>query len=323
MALIHDPNSNCACPLRAYHLFGRAAERVDTPIETALASRVHAAMGWVDGQWFVRDLSSNGTWLNGRKLRKNNTQVVAAGDHLCFGDPQGDEWRLLDAAPPQSLLIDTADPDAVIVLEDYTFIPDEHAPSAVAVFSPMGGSWSLQDVAERNPSAEQHLNHGRVVACAGRAWRVFLAESESATYRIDATAQGLGRYEFVFRMSLDEENTVLELHCDDELIDLGDRTHHYLLAHLARRRAADAADGLDEASQGWIDTEQLCRDLGLDLSHANIQIFRARKQLATAAATALDAEALVERGKGRVRFGGRRLKIYKGESLDFALPGAG
>ncbi len=322
MALIHDPTANRARPLRAYHLFGRAAEKVDSPVALPAASRVHAAMGWVDGQWFVRDMSSNGTWLNGEKLPKNHTVIVKEGDTLCFGDPQGDAWRLLDASEPQSLLIDTGDPDAAIVLEDYTFIPDELEPAAVAVFSPTGGSWSLQDVNEQNPAAERHLGHDTIVDCAGRSWQVFLAESESATYKLDTPEQGLAHYEFVFRLSLDEENTLLEVHTDGATIDLGDRSHHYLLAHLARKRATDAADGLDDASQGWIDTEQLCRDLGLELSHANIQIFRARKQLAKAVAAPLDPEALVERGKGRVRFGGKRLKVFKGESLSCALPRA-
>ena len=323
MALIHDPTLNRARPLRAYHLFGRAAEKVDSPVDVPMASRVHAAMGWVDGQWFVRDMSSNGTWLNGEKLRKNHTEIVNEGDRLCFGDPQGDEWRMLDLAEPQSLLIDTENPDSEIVLEEYTFIPDEREPSAVAVFSPAGGNWTLQDVAEQNPGADQHLGHGNIIDCAGRSWQVFLAESESATYKIDSAEQGLSQYEFVFRMSLDEENTLLEVHTDGDTIDLGDRTHHYLLAHLARKRAADAAEGLDDASQGWIDTEQLCRDLGLELSHANIQIFRARKQFAKAVSAPLDPDALVERGKGRVRFGGKRLKVYKGESLGFSLPAEG
>ena len=320
MALIHDPTVNDARPLRAYHLFGRAAEKVDSTVEAPMASRVHAAIGWTDGQWFVRDMSSNGTWLNGEKLPKNHTVIVKQGDKLCFGDPQGNTWELLDLSHPQSLLIDTENPDSTIVLEDYTFIPDEGEPSAVAVYSPTGGSWSLQDVNVNNPNSGEHLGHGNVVDCAGRSWQVFLADSESATYTIDAPQQGLAQYEFVFRLSLDEENTLMEVHTDGDMIDLGDRTHHYLLAHLARKRATDAADGLDEASQGWIDTEQLCRDLGLELSHANIQIFRARKQLAKAVTSPLEPDALIERGKGRLRFGGKRLKVFKGESLNAALP---
>ncbi len=322
MALIHDPTVNQPRPLRAYHLFGRAAEKVDSPVEAPMASRVHAAMGWTDGHWFVRDMSSNGTWLNGEKLSKNHTVVVKEGDKLCFGDPKGNVWEILDLSDPQSLLIDTENPDHTIVLEDYTFIPDEREPSAVAVFSPIGGSWSLQDVNAKYPNAGEHLGHGNIVECAGRNWHVFLTESESATYTIDAQEQGLDHYEFVFRLSLDEENTLMEVHAGGDTIDLGDRTHHYLLAHLARKRATDAVDGLDVASQGWIDTEQLCRDLGLELSHVNIQIFRARKQLAKAVNTPLDPDALVERGKGRLRFGGRRLKVFKGETLDAALPPA-
>ncbi|MEM7294897.1 MAG: FHA domain-containing protein, partial [Pseudomonadota bacterium] len=60
--------------------------------------------------------------------------------------------------------------------------------------------------------------------------------------------------------------------------------------------------------------------LGADMTHINIMIFRARKQLAHALVGKVDSDFLVERGRGRVRFGFPRFKIYKGEELTYHLP---
>ncbi|MEO1077075.1 MAG: hypothetical protein AAFX41_14100, partial [Bacteroidota bacterium] len=51
-----------------------------------------------------------------------------------------------------------------------------------------------------------------------------------------------------------------------------------------------------------------------------IMIFRARKQIAQAMAGQVNSEFLVERGRGRVRCGFPRFKIYKGEELTYRLP---
>ncbi len=58
----------------------------------------------------------------------------------------------------------------------------------------------------------------------------------------------------------------------------------------------------------------------MDMPHINIMIFRARKQIAESMDDSFDSELLVERGKGRMRFGGSQFQIFKGEKLAFALP---
>src|SRR5690606_17683908 len=125
----------------------------------------------------------------------------------------------------------------------------------------------------------------------------------------------LNEFEFIFDLSLDEENTELRLKNEELTVNLGERSHHYLLLHLARTRAMEAKDGLDLKSQGWVNTEQLSRDLGVEMSHINILIYRARQQLAQQVQTTLDLDGLVERGRGRVRFGCSRFRIYKGQKL--------
>jgi len=128
-------------------------------------------------------------------------------------------------------------------------------------------------------------------------------------------------FEFVFSLSMDEESTQLELMHLQTVIDLGVRTHHYLLTHLARQRARDHQEGLDQKSQGWLYSEQLAAELGLDVTHMNIQIFRARKQLSDMLHGITGQQLLLERRAGKIRFGSNRFKVYKGNHLLTAMCG--
>jgi len=151
-------------------------------------------------------------------------------------------------------------------------------------------------------------------------WTVFLAETADATELHPEGDAQLSEFEFVFDLSLDEENTELRLLGKDQILDLGERSHHYLLLHLARWRAVEAARGLDQKSQGWIQSDQLTRDIGVEMPHINILIYRAKQQLAQYVDHSMDLNELVERGRGRMRFGCPRFKIYKGQSLTHMLP---
>jgi hypothetical protein len=85
---------------------------------------------------------------------------------------------------------------------------------------------------------------------------------------------------FIFSLSQDEESTDLRLQSKTLCIDFEIRSHHYLTALLARYRNQDNQNRIDEHLQGWVSIEKLTTDLGLTESHVNIQIHRARKQLA-------------------------------------------
>jgi hypothetical protein len=50
-------------------------------------SRVHAAIEIRDEAVFLTDLgSTNGTFLNARRLSPNETRIVCSGDEVCFGN---------------------------------------------------------------------------------------------------------------------------------------------------------------------------------------------------------------------------------------------
>ncbi|RZT04562.1 hypothetical protein EV582_5453 [Duganella sp. BK701] len=120
-----------------------------------------------------------------------------------------------------------------------------------------------------------------------------------------------------FTVSLNEEHTFLRVAWDDDgEIDLGERVHHYSLLTLARRRLSDFRRGLDPSSQGWTDAAQLSRMLGLDPAHLNIQLHRARAQLARALPDGVRLPDLVERRRGELRLGALPFRIVRGSQLE-------
>lgn len=119
-----------------------------------------------------------------------------------------------------------------------------------------------------------------------------------------------------FAVSLDEEHVTLSIWDGRRSLYLGERTHHYSLLSLARQRLRDAERGLDPSSQGWLDTDQLSHSLGLDASHLNIHIFRARHQFKQALSLQAALPEVIERRRCGLRFGALRFKIVRGSTLE-------
>jgi len=320
MAQIRDTQSERTYLLRAHHTLGRDTERSDTVISSPITSRIHIAIQWDGERWNARDLSKNGTWLGKHRLVANESTPLSVGDELHLGAPEMPPIVLVDDSPPQSTLVGL-DGTPSLELASFVFLPDQNAPEAVVIYSFHRRAWMLHPMEQDSPQhLEQVLHHGDQISYGGHRWQMFLAETQQMTEINAAPQSRIEDIEFVFHMSQDEENTALQLHLDHQKLDLGERSHHYLLLHLARLRASQAAEGFDSYTQGWIDNEQLKRDLGLEMPHINIMIFRARKQIVESLTTTLDSETLVERSKGRVRFGGTRFRIYKGAQQIFSMP---
>ena len=116
-----------------------------------------------------------------------------------------------------------------------------------------------------------------------------------------------------FQVSANEEHCSLTISgAFGPALDLGERVHHYALLTLARRRLQDAGDGFADAAQGWTGAAQLATMLGIDPSHLNIQLYRARAQLAKALGKGPRVPELVERRRGELRLAGVAFDIVRG-----------
>mgnify|MGYP000035111837 FL=1 len=320
MAQIRDTENQTIIPLRSHHTFGRSGDRTDTLVSSPITSRIHLALEWDGQRWNARDLSKNGTWLGTTRLLANENTPLQAGDMLHLGSPDMPPLELIDDSAPFSALLGAGHAPS-LTLQSFVFLPDQQTPEAVVSYSYQQRSWVVRSM-DQDTSAQSSdiLHHGDRLSYADMEWQVFLAETQQSTEISQTPENSIEDIEFVFDLSQDEENTALHLKLTDRELSLGERSHHYLLLHLARQRAMEAANGFDGKSQGWIDNDQVKKDLGMDMPHINIMIFRARKQIAESMDDSFDSELLVERGKGRMRFGGSQFQIFKGEKLAFALP---
>jgi hypothetical protein len=101
-----------------------------------------------------------------------------------------------------------------------------------------------------------------------------------------------------FAVSYDEEYVRLRVAGLGISLDLGARSRNYLLLTLARRRLAEAADGLPDTACGWVDQDELAHDPTMNGPQLNVDVFRIRKQFE--ALGVADAANIVERRR-RVR----------------------
>lgn len=320
MAYLLDVAAGTYFPLAPHHTFGRLATSVDTAINKPYISKLHAAIEWNGDQWRIKNLGLNGTWINGTSLIQGDTRDLAIGDEIHFAEQTDPGFRVINLAPPADMLWPlTASPQQVepIYLSRYHLLPNNDQPELAIYYHEPTLQWYQEALHQQSEHQAPELNDGDLVQFGNTHWQFVRAQIYGPTEA--KKSHHINDYEFIFTMSLDEETTQLKLQ-HQQTLDLAVRTHHYLLLQLARHRADDAKRGLDNKSQGWVYADQLAAELGVDSTHMNIQIFRARKQLADSLPDAQDQQCLLERRGGKIRFGCEKFKIYKGETLTLASP---
>jgi hypothetical protein len=324
MAYIFDIATHSYIALAPHHTFGRLANSVDTQIDKPYISKLHAAIEWNGKDWRIKNLGLNGTWLNNNNLPANDSFALRVNDEFHLAELTDSGFKVLDLTPPADMLWPLAIPSGTlphpIYLTRYHLLPDGNTPELAIYFDEQSQQWHLEMLNAQHEHHSRELKNGDLIQLGDRQWKLTRAQiygpTEAHTYPI----QQLSDMEFLFNLSLDEESTQLELVSSQQKVDLAVRNHHYLLAHLARLRAADAARGLDNKSQGWIYTDQLANELGLDATHMNIYIFRLRKQISDSLPAILGMQYLLERRGGKIRFGCEKFKIYKGAALTLESP---
>jgi len=324
MAYIFDITTQAFIALAPHHTFGRLANTVDTHIDKPYVSKLHAAIEWSGKEWRIKNLGLNGTWVNGVNLSANESAVLNINDELHFAEVTDPGFVVKDLSPPADMLWPLEIPSDTkpqpIYLSRYHLLPDAVSPELAVYFDEESQQWHLETLTAQDEHHMHPLNNGDLVQLGNQHWQLVRAQVYGPTEAHAFRMQQLNDMEFIFNLSLDEESTQLELVNGQQKVDLAVRNHHYLLAQLARHRAADAARGLDNKSRGWIYTDKLASELGLDTTHMNIYIFRLRKQIADSVPAVLGLQSLLERRGGKIRFGCEKFKIYKGAALTTESP---
>jgi len=241
-------------------------------LEASFVSAEHASVRWDGDRWVVRDLGSrNGTWLDGAAITVGDPQPLRVGSELSFGAPDH-TWLLDDASPPTPWA--EAAGRVVRGSLDLLALPDADAPEQVA-YRLADGSWAMEVDGAVRPV--RHLDR---VEVGGVEYTLHLPVYVAPTTDAPRAARTASDLALTFRVSRDEEHVEVEGRLGERVLDLGARTHHYLMLVLARRRLEERDAGEDDAAAGWVHALELCEMLKLDDSAVNLQVFRARKQLA-------------------------------------------
>ncbi len=305
MAVLRAVDDSRTIPLPALCTIGRA-RACDLVLADKSVSGQHAAIEWSGSEWEVRDLgSSNGTYLEGKKLVSGARTAVAAGMRLRFGQG-GPLFTVVEAAAPQLMARDLASGEHRIADGGYLVLPEANSPEC-SIYQDMQGAWIVERRGETGT-----IDDRAVVATAGdRLWRVHLPTSWSGTFK-DSEQQAvllLAHLRLCFRFTRDEEHVELCAWAGERRMDLQARAHHYLLLVLARARLVDVGAGVAEPEQGWVRQDELVKMLRMDDNHLNISIHRARTQLGQVGV--VDAAGLVQRRSGtrQLRIGVARLEL--------------
>lgn len=303
--------------LKSFHRFGRLIYSVDTRLDYPEISRIHAVIEWIDEQWVIRDLSKNGLWLNGDRVLYNKDIKLNLDDNISFSSVNNLIFNVVDLSPPKDLLLptdeDLLNDENVIYLEKYHFFPCEHAPESVIYFDSSKSSWCFEDTLNQDNFA---IGDGQKIKISDKYWRLYQTESALQDNTVDISTSKENQLEFIFSLSLDEEQTELKIKDMNNTFDFDVRSHHYLTLLLARYKLKHCAQDFAEEVTGWVPVKQLSKDLGLCESHINIQIHRARKQFVELLNNKSLAETLIERKRGKVRFGGKHFTIVKGNQIE-------
>jgi len=244
---------------------------------------------WSGQGWEVKDLGSrNGTFVDGARLAPGEGQAARRGSRIAFGKLD-EEWELVDESPPRVMAIPADGGEPVLMEGELLALPSADDPR-VTICRSAAGLW----VTEQADGAVAPIGNLEIVDIGGRMWRFSCPEEICATtFGFSSTELRVRQLHLSFSVSRDEEHVQLLVTCGQRTLDLGTRARNYLLLTLARRRVADAKEGLPEASCGWIYQDDLSHDPSMAPPQLNLDVFRVRKQFA--AAGVVDAVNVIER----------------------------
>ncbi|MEM1415729.1 MAG: FHA domain-containing protein [Myxococcota bacterium] len=320
MGVLHELGGDRRRTIGTRFLIGRSQGCTLQLIDEHVSAE-HASVYFRDSRWWVRDLgSTNGTFLDGRLLERGKVTQLTLGAELAFGGASdAPRWRLVDDArpAPRARPLVNAEPasdaapdvDMVTGSEDLLVLPDDEIP--LVIVTGLDGAW----VAERSADGETFdVDDHDEIDVEGVRWVLELPPparraSASTVEDRDRIARSIEALCLEIRHSKDEEFVEVTAEVGLERSTLPARAFHYLLLVLARARISDQERGLSQEEQGWVYADRLTEELNISRAKLNVDIFRARKQIADL--RVLGAARIVERRPQtqQLRLGVKELRV--------------
>ncbi|MRG93557.1 FHA domain-containing protein [Polyangium spumosum] len=302
MGTLKNESTQAYVSLGVRCLIGRHSA-CDVRVDERRVSAEHASLHWTGGRWELRDLGSrNGTWLGGHRLSPGERVPLAEGMAFSLGGA-GATFVLCEGSPPGAAARHHASGARRAASGGMLLLPDEELP-LVSVFEDGEGNWVTEIGDDVQPVEDQ-----QVLTIAGEPWTLELPPLDGATWQSDIRSPALENIHLRLAVSQNEEQVAATVVMGGREAELPARTHHYLLVTLARAWLED--HDAPAAKRGWLGRDALCRMLATDMNKVNVDIHRARKQLAVLGVQ--NAAGLVERraSTGEIRIGVRSVEVVR------------
>jgi hypothetical protein len=287
--------------LSAEHVVGRLP-LCHLSLDASFISTAHALLRWNGEFWELRDLGSrNGTYLDQQRVAMGSTVRVSAGTDIVFGEPS-ETWRLVDDRAPSPAAVPVDGGAPILMVSGTISVPSAGEPLATIYAEDAGWILEMDDL--RAP-----IQPGEVFSVAERAWRFDCPSGAAQTRSSEQGSKKLDDVVLMFGVSRNEEHVSLKVRTGYGEKDLGERGGFYLALVLCEHRLKERDRGVSEP--GWLEVEQLLKMIPdyTSPAHVNVEICRLRQLFHDAGFQ--DAPGIVERRRGRLRFGTDRAEIRR------------
>lgn len=302
MGTLEWKTMNTRVPLRKRCMLGRGATS-DVRVDSPKVSAEHASLHWLDGSWELRDLGSrNGTFLGGRRLAAGERALLEVGATFSLSRSAA-VFELIDASPPSAAAQHRESGTWHVASGGLLALPSADRPEVI-VFSASDGTWYIEMEQQTRPAVD-----AEVITIGGDSFSLEVPAPGNATLLSGTLLPPLESIRLRFEVTPDEEEVDLIAFVEGKPHKIPPRRYHYLLVTLARAWLAE--EGVAPSVRGWVDREELCKKLAMDVTKLNVEIYRARKQFA--ALSVQGAAGLVERRPGthEIRIGVSHVEVVR------------
>lgn len=266
-------NRQVSTRLHPEHLIGRGAQ-CNLRLDPAFVSTQHALIRWNGNAWELVDRGSrNGTFLNDVVIAAGTSHPLEVGSLIAFGHSD-ETWEVVDTSAPEVCVFSLDAGVELIATDNVIGVPSDEDP-ACTVFRDVDGRWKL----EYPDGPVSAIDDGHTWQARGTRWRFSCPVGLSPTATSEQTLEQRNAT-LLFQVSSDEEFVELSLEDRRGTVNLGSRSHNYLLLLLAQARLADREAGHMETSCGWAYKEDIADALRVTPQQVDVEVHRIRKHFA-------------------------------------------
>jgi hypothetical protein len=266
----------------------------------------HARVSWLRDCWWLRDLNStNGTWVDGRRLTPDDRVPLAVGQKLSFGH-HTICYRVDTIDAPRFRLQSLTDERVICPTNTLFGLPSDDDPRLTVCQGLRG--WSIEDGSQVRLLADQEI-----IEFGQERWRVEMPPTtddvaETGTQR-EQPLVDVCDLKLKLRVTADREDIAATVTVDGRTYQLPNRSHHELLLLLAEARLSAQQQGLPEEESGWMTLDEATRSAAVGINKLNLDIFRLRREFEGLGLR--DSRQLIERRDARreIRVGTGNLDI--------------